>query len=418
MAAIEKTNVGLGTALAAAFDFNAAKPLDSRLTVPAYDGLAALSDAGAAYPGMRVYVETGDKQGNYQYINSEWVSETAEIKALIDSVATAAMEFKGAISNGTLPTEGDKGDMYKITTTNVTIPAELNAEEAKQVVAKPGDTIVRNSDGKWFYVPSGDDMDDTWRPIKAGGNTLSDTETFELIAGENVSISEEAGKVTISAEDTHYESKLVVGDGATDVADAAAEDGQVHLNLVENGEVKSSHKIVGTGAVTVTHTPGGENSPGTITINAPEGAKYDLASNKSAANGNVEITLSGTDESVDKLKIKGTGTTTVTTDSDGNIEINTPNVNISGKADKVANATNGNLAALNAEGNLVDSGKKAADFATKEQGAAADTAVQSISTPSKTVDGVTYANGLKATKTGTDVAIEFDDEVVFILDCN
>ena len=36
----------------------------------------------------------------------------------------------------------------------------------------------------------------------------------------------------------------------------------------------------------------------------------------------------------------------------------------SGKADKVANATSGNLAALDGNGNLTDSGKKAADFAT------------------------------------------------------
>ena len=35
---------------------------------------------------------------------------------------------------------------------------------------------------------------------------------------------------------------------------------------------------------------------------------------------------------------------------------------ISGKADKVAGATEGNFAALDAEGNLTDSGKKAADF--------------------------------------------------------
>ena len=34
----------------------------------------------------------------------------------------------------------------------------------------------------------------------------------------------------------------------------------------------------------------------------------------------------------------------------------------SGKADKVAGATEGNFAALDAEGNLTDSGKKAADF--------------------------------------------------------
>lgn len=46
------------------------------------------------------------------------------------------------------------------------------------------------------------------------------------------------------------------------------------------------------------------------------------------------------------------------------------------KADKVASATAGNFAGLDANGNLTDSGSKAADFATAAQGAKADTAVQ------------------------------------------
>lgn len=48
------------------------------------------------------------------------------------------------------------------------------------------------------------------------------------------------------------------------------------------------------------------------------------------------------------------------------------------KADKVSNATAGNFAALDADGNLTDSGKNAADFATDAQGAKADAAVQGV----------------------------------------
>lgn len=43
----------------------------------------------------------------------------------------------------------------------------------------------------------------------------------------------------------------------------------------------------------------------------------------------------------------------------------TPTTDISGKADKVSNATNGNLAGLNASGNLTDSGKSPSDFIEK-----------------------------------------------------
>lgn len=49
---------------------------------------------------------------------------------------------------------------------------------------------------------------------------------------------------------------------------------------------------------------------------------------------------------------------------------------VTGKADKVENATPGNFAGLDADGNLTDSGSKAVDFATAAQGAKADTAVQ------------------------------------------
>lgn len=51
---------------------------------------------------------------------------------------------------------------------------------------------------------------------------------------------------------------------------------------------------------------------------------------------------------------------------------------ISGKADKVASATNGNFAGLDANGNLTDSGKNASDFATAAQGGKADTAIQGV----------------------------------------
>lgn len=52
--------------------------------------------------------------------------------------------------------------------------------------------------------------------------------------------------------------------------------------------------------------------------------------------------------------------------------------NISGKADKVSGAVSGNFAGLDANGNLVDSGKKAGDFATSAQGSTADSALQSV----------------------------------------
>lgn len=49
-----------------------------------------------------------------------------------------------------------------------------------------------------------------------------------------------------------------------------------------------------------------------------------------------------------------------------------------GKANKVSGATSGNFASLDSNGDLADSGKKAADFATAAQGNKADSAIQSV----------------------------------------
>lgn len=53
---------------------------------------------------------------------------------------------------------------------------------------------------------------------------------------------------------------------------------------------------------------------------------------------------------------------------------------LSNKADKVSNATNGNFAGLDSNGNITDSGSNASDFATAAQGALASTAYQKPST--------------------------------------
>lgn len=54
----------------------------------------------------------------------------------------------------------------------------------------------------------------------------------------------------------------------------------------------------------------------------------------------------------------------------------TSHQSITGKADKVSNATSGHLAGLDSNGNLTDSGNSPSDFATATQGGKADTAYQ------------------------------------------
>ena len=70
------------------------------------------------------------------------------------------------------------------------------------------------------------------------------------------------------------------------------------------------------------------------------------------------------------------------------------------KADKVANATAGNFAGLDSEGNLTDSGKKAADFATAAQGALAESALQKADITSGSANGTIAVEGTDVAVTG------------------
>jgi len=68
-------------------------------------------------------------------------------------------------------------------------------------------------------------------------------------------------------------------------------------------------------------------------------------------------------------------TQTLTTKLDELPDNATLTTNLNAKADKVSSPTSGNFAGLDAQGNLTDSGNKAADFATAAQGTKADNAL-------------------------------------------
>jgi len=93
---------------------------------------------------------------------------------------------------------------------------------------------------------------------------------------------------------------------------------------------------------------------------------------KDTVNINTRILVNGKDYTgVKRVKI---GTTSGTINVDGVDvavkDVITSHQDISGKADKVSGATNGNFAGLDSNGNLTDSGKKASDFiSATEKGA-------------------------------------------------
>jgi hypothetical protein len=116
---------------------------------------------------------------------------------------------------------------------------------------------------------------------------------------------------------------------------------------------------------------------------------YDASTNKVATESTVSDAIKALD--VSAISVGADKTLASISEADGKISATPVDIQIAesqvtnltgdlgAKADKVTSATDGNFAGLDANGNLTDSGSKAADFATAAQGAKADTAVQDAS---------------------------------------
>ena len=106
-----------------------------------------------------------------------------------------------------------------------------------------------------------------------------------------------------------------------------------------------------------------------INVAATQSTKDSLALADTALQG-VDTTQQGTNVKV-TLGKSGKNVTV-------SVDETTLGTSLSGKADKVSSATSGNLAGLDSNGNLTDSGYAPGNFATSTQGTKADSAIQSV----------------------------------------
>ena len=97
--------------------------------------------------------------------------------------------------------------------------------------------------------------------VKIGSNISVSSGTISLTA-DNVT---SALGYTPPTHDTHYTTGLKVGTTAYATSNAAASNGNVYLNVLDNYTVRDSHKIVGAGATTVT-----SDANGVITISSTD----------------------------------------------------------------------------------------------------------------------------------------------------
>lgn len=154
-----------------------------------------------------------------------------------------------------------------------------------QVPVQDGQIIVLTDKGQLYY-----DADGTRYSSGVGSSDSGDDSSSSMLSPEdrakldgiaegadNVSFTRtlnsgtEVGKLVINGTsitmyaptntDTHYTTGLKVGASSTATANAAANNGSVHMNVLDNTTVRDSHKISGSGSVSVT-----SDSSGNITI--------------------------------------------------------------------------------------------------------------------------------------------------------
>ena len=257
-------------------------------------------ESGDKYVSVQATVNS-DAQKNYKVSLVE-----SELKALIGAETTAAMEFKGVVS--ALPTSGNKGDMYKVSGA-FNVPADKDAQGVGFDV-KIGDSIVMDGEnGKWYHIPSGDDIEDTWRPV----TDVDSSAALTFAAGEKLDVSvTNTGTVTYSHE-IIAAPVPTLGSGRTYLTGVTT-DGHGHITgyttARETNQDLSGYKTKqeaysaeGSTVKTVTKVEQDENGEVTVTysdIAFPEDkdTKYELSDASTSMSTTVQLLLSEKADSI------------------------------------------------------------------------------------------------------------------------
>ena len=148
-----------------------------------------------------------------------------------------------------------------------------------------------------------------------------------------------------------------------------------------NGDITATKKTI-RGATT--------SQTGVVQLAGSIGATVASENNKAASEKAVRDAIKALDVSNITANLGASKTLSALSETDGKISATATPIQISesqvtnlttdlgNKANKVANATSGNFAGLDENGNLTDSGKKASEFATSTQGGKADSAIQGV----------------------------------------
>ena len=343
-------------------------------TVDAMGHTTVLAEHTVKIPNATAVASTGGTGGSVGLMS-------AADKEKLNGIATGAEVNQNAFSNvkvGTATVAADaKTDTIELATTGgkhivltadtandkVTIDTDLSSKSA----ASGGTAESLVTTGEKY----------TWNS-KASGTHTHGNITNDGKIGSTANLSVVTGTDgAVTTADLTTASPSVPSSGTTtslSFIDTVSQDSKGKITATKKTVlVDSTYSSTGTNPVNgkaIAAAIGGLDSNKTSTDGTNVQVKVTLADGKVSA---VNVTTDNTENKSNKVSSWQT-----TPDNTHYPSEKLVKDSLGAKADKVSGATSGNFAGLDSNGNLMDSGSKASDFATSEQGRKADSAIQGV----------------------------------------
>lgn len=266
----------------------------------------------AAYTASSAYATSGHTHDAATSSALGFVKVGSNITVSSGTISLTKANVVAAL--GYTPPTSDTNTTYNVVTASAAglVPAFDAADGT--IDSSSTDWVLTNNNGSigWYKLPANAFNNTTYSAATssaAGLMSASDKSKLDAItaSADSVAFSQsltsgtQVGTLTINGTatklyaptntDTHYTTGLKVGDSASATANAAASNGSVYLNVLDNSTVRDSHKITGSGSVTVA-----SDSSGNITISGTDTNTTYSAATTSAA---------GLMSAADKSKLDG-----------------------------------------------------------------------------------------------------------------
>ena len=390
---------------------------------------------------------------NKSVLDNTTASYTVEDETKLDGIADGATKVEESVTNGNIKINNTETTVYTHPTTTATAAAAVKVGKDSEGHVELGDPLTK-SDVGLGNVDNTADMD---KPVsyatstalegkvdKVSGKELSTNDYSnadkDKLTGiesgaqvnkiETIKVNGTAQTITDKAVDIDLSGYKTTQQAVVDPEAGSDPTTEFIATISQNANgvmsvTKQSVQDGTTGQKGIVRLEDAVDSDSTSKAATPNSVKrayelagskqdalefdgtYNATTNKVALESTVTNAIGGLDAEVESED--GTNVQVKVTEVDGvitGVSVTTDTTlnenDIAGKADKVSEATSGNFAGLDANGNLTDSGSKAADFATAAQGSKADTALQGIILNGDTVtpvDNIVDLGNLKTKQT-------------------